>query len=53
MVSQLVGDVFGGLRIHTRSYNTVSNSYALPWGAALPLDESEGYPAARIMKKRQ
>lgn len=40
MVSQLVGDVFGGLRIHTPYYNMCSKFSLLPGWAALPLDES-------------
>jgi hypothetical protein len=40
MVSQLVGDVFGVLRIHTRQYDMCSNSCEVPERAALPLDES-------------
>jgi hypothetical protein len=40
MVSQLVGDMFGVLRIHTRQYNMCSHSLEEPRRAALPLDES-------------
>ncbi len=40
MVGQLIRGVFGVLRIHTRHYNTCSNSLEGPRWAALPLDES-------------
>ena len=39
MVSQLVGDVFGVLFIHTRQCNMCSNSCEVPVWAALPLLE--------------
>jgi hypothetical protein len=40
MVSQLVGDVFGMLCIHTPNYNMCSKPLEEPRRAALPLDES-------------
>jgi len=40
VVSQLVGDVFGVLRIHTRHYNQCSSFPEGPRWAALPLDEA-------------
>jgi hypothetical protein len=40
MVSQLVGDVFGMLCIHTPNYDMCSKSLEKPRRAALPLDES-------------
>ncbi len=40
MVSQLVGDVFGMLCIHTPHDNMCSKSLEEPRRAALPLDES-------------
>ena len=47
MGSQLVGDLFGVLRIHTHQYNMCSSFLEEPHWAALPLLEREGYPAAR------
>ena len=40
MVSQLVGDMFGVLRIHTLHYNKRSLFPKVPRWAALPLDAS-------------
>lgn len=42
MVSQLVGDVFGVLYIHTRQYNKCSSLEEVPVGAGYPCDSSRG-----------
>ena len=46
MGSQPVGDMFGMLHIHTPHAHMCSDFSLLSRGAALPRDESEGYPAA-------
>ena len=40
VIGQLVGNMFGMLRIHTPHYNMCSNFSLFPRWAALPLDES-------------
>ena len=46
VIGQLIGDVFGVLRIHTTDCNRCSRFSEEPARAALPPDESWGYPEA-------
>ena len=46
VIGQFIRDVFGVLRIHIHHYNICTSFPEGPRRAALPLDESEGYPAA-------
>ena len=46
VISQLIGDVFGVLCIHTQHYHRCSSLPEVPSRAALPLLEREGDAAA-------